>query len=159
MRCLLILKGSALLFKRDMVDAIVEGRKCQTRRFLSKNPRSPWWEGGCRYQPGKEFGVQGGRGMGAVTQARVTGLRKEPLGHISEIGALWEGFVAGQNPHGWFETARDAFMAYFRMIHRSEPPLEKEVWVVTFEALNAEAVFQYAIDDYFGIEALAGVGE
>lgn len=131
-----------MLFKREMVDAILAGRKTQTRRPLSDNPRSPWWRERCRFQPGKEFGVQGGRGMRSIRRAVVTAVRQERLGDISNDDAAAEGFEAGFDSDqdrgvvtGWI-SPREAFWRYIRKIHRGKVDEDTLVWVVEFELLE-----------------------
>lgn len=128
--------GPPMLFKREMVDAILEGRKTQTRRPLSDNPRSPWWREKCRLQPGKEFGIQGGRGMASCARAVVTGLERQALGEIDAFAAEAEGFPLPDDPFQGTAFALDAFWAYFARIHKGKVDEGMPVWVVEFRLLE-----------------------
>ena len=48
--------------------------KTVTRRLVSDNPRSPWFEGGCSLKAGRDYAVCPGRGKNAIGRVR-TGTR------------------------------------------------------------------------------------
>lgn len=120
-----------MLFKQVLVDAILEGRKTQTRRPVNyQNPRSPYWYEHCKYQPGVGFKIQGG--LGGEAYAVVTALRQEEFGAISEADAVAEGFVAGENHHGMFPSARQAFWAYVEGLYGDFVKRTDLFWVIEF---------------------------
>jgi hypothetical protein len=120
-----------MIFRPELIPAVLSGEKTETRRPVSDNPRSPWWRERCKLQPGHTYAACPGRGKSAVARIRVTHwLVQESLYMIDDAGARREGF-----------RSRDAFLAYFARLH-GEPPtvekwsrtfLEQRVWVVRFE--------------------------
>lgn len=127
-----------MLFKQVLVDAILEGRKTQTRRPQNfTNPRSHYWYERCRYQPGVRFGIQGGRGMRASAYAVVTGLRVEELGAISEEDAIAEGFgPPDDSVTRW--SARDEFLRYVYSLYGDRVKQTDLFWVIEFELERSE---------------------
>lgn len=74
-----------MMFAPDLAQAIVDGRKTETRRPAT-------FPGPCRYQPGRTYAVQPGRGERAIAHIRVLNVLIEPLGAITHHGATAEGF-------------------------------------------------------------------
>lgn len=75
-----------MIFKQEMVDAILSGRKTVTRRRVKYEDtgfeirRVP-----CRYRPGKTYAVQPGRGKKGVARILVLSVQTGPLGHSHEL--------------------------------------------------------------------------
>jgi uncharacterized protein YqfB (UPF0267 family) len=88
-----------MIFRAELVRQIRTGRKTMTRRPAKVEP-------GCRYQPGKSYAVQPGRGQSATCRIHVTSVRKELVGEIAFADARAEGFA----------TTED-FKAYWIAIH------------------------------------------
>lgn len=74
-----------VIFAPDLAQAIVEGRKTQTRRPAT-------YPGPCRYQLGRTYAVQPGRGKPGIARIRILNAFVEPLGMITHAGAIAEGF-------------------------------------------------------------------
>ena len=79
-------------FRPELAQAVLDGRKTVTRRLVSPNPRSPWFEGGCSLKVDHTYAVCPGRGKNAIGRARIVGVRREPLGWLSDDEAQCEGF-------------------------------------------------------------------
>lgn len=79
-------------FRHELAEAVIDGRKTQTRRATSTNPRSPWFAGGCRLVVGRDYAVCPGRGKNAVGRVVVEAVDKVRLGDISHADAQAEGF-------------------------------------------------------------------
>lgn len=118
-------------FRPELAAQVLAGAKTQTRRPTTMSPRSPWYEGGCSLTPGRTYAVCPGRGKPAVGRVRVTAVRREALGAITEDDARREGF-----------ESRAAFLDYWRAMHGDVDPAQP-VWVVEFVALIA-ACTQFA---------------
>lgn len=115
-----------MIFKRELAEKIVAGEKTATRRVMSDNRRSPWWEGGCAYLVGQTFAVQPGRGIPRIAEARITRVYAQPLGHMTEADALAEGF----RPDG-SGSALYHFDAAWEQINGEYFP-DEIVWVIEF---------------------------
>lgn len=63
-----------MIFRADSVEAILKGRKTQTRRVVKDV---------CKYRVGQHYSVQPGRGRREVARVQITGIRREPLSNIS----------------------------------------------------------------------------
>ncbi|MBC7092689.1 ASCH domain-containing protein [Candidatus Bipolaricaulota bacterium] len=105
-----------LLFKREHAELILSGRKTQTRRLGRKR-----WKTGSIHQ------CRLSRRAEPFALVRITGVRRERLGDISEEDARREGY-------GSAEEYRKAF----ERIYGFWDP-EAEVWVVDFELTGREA--------------------
>jgi hypothetical protein len=112
-----------MIFKPELAALVVAGEKTVTRRLCSDNPRSPWWFERCAYQRGKVFTVNPGRGVVRIGEARVTHVRRMPLGHLSLSEARAEGFASSRE-----------FREAFAGINGEYDP-ELMVWRVEFVAL------------------------
>lgn len=111
-----------MIFRKELAAAIVLGEKTATRRLAVDSERAMWrrqepW----RYQPGKRFAVQPGRGVDGVTMAIVTARRMDPLSAVTSADARREGFAT-----------RDDFVTAWREINGSYDP-DQRVHVVEFE--------------------------
>jgi hypothetical protein len=74
-----------VIFKPDMAQAILDGRKTQTRR-----PAKPGLP--CTYRVGKTYAIQPGRGKHAVGRLLVTSVTLVPFMPMPEEDAHAEGF-------------------------------------------------------------------
>lgn len=113
-----------MIFRKDLAEKVMAGRKTVTRRLVSENPNSPWWIERCRYPEGKEFTVNPGRGKLNIGRARVVSCERVVLGHPSEAEARREGFA----------TAAE-FEEGFAGINGNYDP-EASVWRVELEAVR-----------------------
>ena len=64
-------------------------------------------------------------GWAERSRIKITEIREERLGDITEADAVREGFVS-----------RDAFLAYFGTLHKGPIDLTLPVWVVSFEVVT-----------------------
>jgi hypothetical protein len=103
-----------LLFKPEHAELIVSGRKTQTRRLGRK-----------RWKVGSVHQCRTSRRAKPFALVRITGVRRECLGGISEEDARREGY-------GSVEAYRKAFA---RIYGFWDP--EAEVWVVDFELVES----------------------
>lgn len=82
-----------MIFRPDLVERILAGRKTVTRRLASDNPASPWWRERCGLTRGRDYAVCPGRGKCAVGRIRVTRAALEQLGWLNTLEARREGFA------------------------------------------------------------------
>ena len=102
-----------MIFRPELVDLIVAGRKTETRRPVKPGV-------GCRYQPGRSYAVQPGRGKRAVCRIDVRSARLECVGDIDDAAARREGF-----------DSREGFLDYWRGLYGSME-LGQKVWAIAF---------------------------
>lgn len=88
-----------MIFRPDMVAAILAGTKNVTRRISNDGICV------CRYQFGRTYAVQPGRGQAAVARIRITSEpRLEKVSEITEDEARREGFASIAEFRGrWLE--------------------------------------------------------
>ena len=87
-----------MIFKQEMVDAILSGRKTVTRRPAkfrqvdegTRNERSEWLP--CRYEAGKTYAVQPGRGKKGVARIRVLSVTRSYMHELDDAEVRAEGF-------------------------------------------------------------------
>jgi len=111
------------------LEAVLLGKKHQTRRIVKPNEVLVPEVGAYRvmsgkravYQVGKNYAVQPNRGKKSVARILMTGIRHEPIAHISEADAIAEGFAS-----------RQAFINTWQAIHGKTTDLEQMVWVLEF---------------------------
>lgn len=80
-------------FRPELAEAVMAGRKTVTRRLVSANPQSPWWEHECGYRVGQEVAVCPGRGKHQIGKAVVVSVGRMTLGILSRAEAQAEGFA------------------------------------------------------------------
>ncbi len=106
---------TGLIFRPELVEKILTGEKTETRRKVREGEA-------CRYEVGKTYALQPGRGKKAVGRIRITGVRREHLGQMSHHKALREGF-----------TGTGEFLRYWQMLYGPFVPDLVEVWAIRFE--------------------------
>lgn len=135
------------------INDVLSGRKWQTRRLVKAGERSNEWHmdgpedmrinevlvnrakpdifgmtiARQVYGLDKTYAVQPGRGKKSVARIRITSIRRERVGDISEADARAEGFA----------NAAD-FLETFRRIN-PKSTLDSDVWVIEFELVEAAA--------------------
>lgn len=101
-----------MIFRPELAKLVLQQRKSQTRR-IADGPV-------CRYEVGKSYAVQPGRGKKAVCRITVTDVHLERLGAISLKDARREGF-----------RTTGEFFDYWRGLHRTVNE-SLPVWVISF---------------------------
>jgi hypothetical protein len=92
-----------VIFKPEMVEKILAGKKSVTRRPVK------WEDTGfevrnlpCRYEVGKTYAVQPGRGQKAVARIRIKDVRRGLISGVDDAEARLEGFTSsGMFPVYW----------------------------------------------------------
>ncbi len=108
-----------MIFAPAMVHKVVNGVKTQTRRLVE--PDKP-----CRYEVGKDYAVQPGRGKEAVARIRIKSVRKEKLGAMKPHEAVKEGFRSWGG-----DSAVLRFVDYWTKL-QGKWDRDQEVWVLDF---------------------------
>lgn len=137
-----------MIFKDELCQAVLDGNKTQTRRLVRVEERYisngaipatvyAWHK--IKWQVGRTYAIQPGRGKKAVGRFRLTEIRQERLQDIDEAGAIAEGVQRGK----WYKagdlsvffSAREMFGALWDSIHRKGDRWvdNPEVWVLEFE--------------------------
>ena len=111
-------------FRPELAQAVLDGRKTVTRRLVSSNPRSPWFEGGCSLKVGQDYAICPGRGKHAIGRTRVVSVELERLNWVDADEAIREGFPTVL-----------AFREAFTAINGGYDP-HALVWRVGLEALR-----------------------
>ena len=106
-----------MIFQPELVELILAGRKTQTRRLAGIND--------CRYQVGRDYAVQPGRGKKGVARVLVTAVRRETEGDISLADARAEGF-----------KNRTEFRRYWTALYGRPSVPGRRVWVISFELVR-----------------------
>lgn len=101
-----------MIFRTELAKLIVQQRKSQTRRVVTSTT--------CRYEIGKSYAVQPGRGKPAICRITITDIRQERLGQITLRDAKREGFVTTQE-----------FFDYWAELYGGVDR-EQRVWVISF---------------------------
>lgn len=114
-----------ILFAAEHEQAVLEGTKTQTRRV---------WAKGCRVTVGNAYWAHVGSWIiDPFARLRVTALRRERLGAITQADAQAEGY-----------STPESFLGAFYRINRLRTPraqtraLSAQVWVVTFELAQGD---------------------
>ena len=111
-----------MIFRPELAAAVMAGRKTVTRRLLSANPRSPWFQDRCGYSVGQVVAVCPGRGKHRIGEAVVTSVDRMALGLVDDREARREGF-----------ENRAAFVEAWTAINGSYDP-EAVVWRIGLRA-------------------------
>lgn len=109
-------------FQGDLAELVMAGKKTETRRLLSDNPRSPWYKRECGFKVGRDYAVCRGRGKGPqIGRIEIIKTFQQPLDEIDEAGAVAEGCA---------DVAE-----YFELFEKINGALARDirVWVVRFE--------------------------
>jgi hypothetical protein len=122
---------------------ILDNNKTATRRLVNPNdrlldnPKRVETNGRTKWQVGRSYAIQPGRGQTAVGRIRMTGIHKQPLGQMTTEDAVAEGY-----------PSLDDFQQAWLKIHNDFDP-DLVVWVLTFtreptaeEKARAERVAQ-----------------
>jgi uncharacterized protein YqfB (UPF0267 family) len=118
-----------VIFRPELARLIRAGRKTQTRRPARVEPV-------CRYQPGKTYAVQPGRGQFAVCRIHVTTVRKELAGEIAFADARQEGFATTEEfKAAWVAIHDKAWLEHeHAMLDEAElddgQVLDRDVWIM-----------------------------
>jgi hypothetical protein len=113
-----------MIFKQQMVDAILEGQKTVTRRPVKylDGPERERMAASCRYKVGKDYAIQPGRGQKAVGRIRILAIDQRPLyvGNRAEAGE--EARAEGFNRWGEFRAYWIKLYGRFdaQVVHRIE---------------------------------------
>jgi hypothetical protein len=93
-------------FRPELAALVMAGEKTVTRRLVSDNPNSPWWEGGCKLKVARmrtdggwdpTYAVCPGRGKNAIGRVRIVAVDGPiPLGILTIAEARHEGFASPQ---------------------------------------------------------------
>lgn len=111
-----------MIFRPELVEKVLAGEKTVTRRPVKTtvngigratsqmplNLLAP-----CRYEAGKDYALQPGRGKKAVGRIRVLDVRREPLAEVDTADARREGFYGGPE-----------FAAYWSRLYGSYDPTQ-----------------------------------
>jgi hypothetical protein len=114
-----------VIFKPELAERILRGEKTQTRRIPSDNPRSPWFDAGRSFTPGRTYAIQPGRSKPSVGRVEILAVSREVLGSIVPGDAEAEGF-----------SNREEFFDYWRRLH-GDIDLDAEVWALRFRLETA----------------------
>jgi len=105
---------------------ILEDKKTATRRLVNPNdrlldnPKRVEANGRIKWQVGRTYALQPGRGQKAVGRIRITDIHKQPLGQMTIEDAVAEGY-----------PSLDDFRQIWLQIHDDFDP-DLAVWVITF---------------------------
>lgn len=102
-----------MIFQPQLAKLVLQGRKSQTRRKVQPGKQP-------RYQAGKSYAIQPGRGKPAVGRITVTDVQIAYLGDIDLRDAKREGFAT-----------RQEFVDYWTSLHGRFDP-DVRVWVISF---------------------------
>jgi hypothetical protein len=130
-----------MLFSKDMLEAVLAGRKTQTRRPVKDGERLVW-RTYCLSKPAvravltptnrkkwmvtDDVAVCPGRGKKAVARIEITSINVEAASVISEADARAEGF-----------DSREAFFDKLRSLYGADVDLNAGYWVITFKLVQS----------------------
>jgi uncharacterized protein YhfF len=112
-------------FRPELAAMVMAGTKTVTRRVMSSNPRSPWFEGGCKLVVGRDYAVCPGRGREQLGRVRCIGVSASTMGAVDDAEARREGCADAA-----------AFRALIERIHGSFDP-DLKVWRIEMEQIDA----------------------
>lgn len=127
-----------MIFRPELARLILAGKKTQTRRIIKPD------EDECRYQPGRTYAVQPGRGKEEIGRIAVTAVRDELLDSITFEDAREEGFrTRAEFARYWLHLHDSAWLDRFpdedpatdaQVLDRfTSRHGHKRVWVLTFQ--------------------------
>jgi len=140
-----------MLFKPKLCEAILEGRKTQTRRVVKLPPDGEvlcsWetgkpsyvWNGRVKWQIDRTYAVQPGRGKKAVGRIRIIAIRRERLQDIKTSDIVAEGVFPDESYLGSANRYRHPFVALWVSINTKKGTRwtdNPEVWVLEFELVT-----------------------
>lgn len=153
-----------MIFKPELAAKILSGEKTQTRRPVHEGDEYlPYFEiyrtcfvvnefpslikdvkGKHRYEVGKTYAVQPGRGKAAIGRIRLTDIRREDVRNISEEDACAEGFGPVVHPRvaflyvwtGFYDPIGHRFPLYNRDLLIDRPAALYDAWALTFEVVK-----------------------
>lgn len=112
-----------MIFKPELAQAVLDGRKTVTRRAMSDNPRSPWSRLRCAYRPGKQYAVQPGRAKRAIGHLEIISVKRSDL-RLDDAEAQREGFdsaiafkQAWTAMHGSYRARQVVWRLEFAYVH------------------------------------------
>lgn len=112
-------------FQPHLAELVMSGRKTVTRRLVSGNERSPWFDGGCSLKVGRDYAICPGRGKDAIGRVKIKHVRRERLGMLTGAEAYREGF-------GGPSEFQDAFKAI-----NGSYDADAIVWRIEFEVATS----------------------
>ncbi len=115
---------------------VLDGTKTQTRRVCDAGKM-------CKYDVGKTYSVQPGRGKKGVGRIRILGIHNGPLQEISEKDARAEGCRAEIDIRVGYCREITAIGVFHRLWDSIQPAGRRRddnpwVWVIEFELVKAE---------------------
>jgi hypothetical protein len=120
-----------MIFRADMISAILEGRKTQTRRPVKQGDSlepftADWCEvrdlnGRTRWNEGRRYSICPGRGKPRVGLIRIFRITRERLDQITDGNARAEGFAC-----------REEFLSRWQELYPASN-LSEDVWVLEFD--------------------------
>lgn len=99
-----------MIFRPDMIEPILAGRKTQTRR-----PAPVGTE--CRYKVGQDYAVQPGRSKRSIARIRIVSIDRVPVGSLTVEDARAEGF---RSPQGFYDRWSEFYGGIFGYCWRIE---------------------------------------
>lgn len=106
-----------MIFRPLLVAAILEGRKTVTRRSRRHGEA-------CKYQEGRTYAIQPGRGAEALARILILSVEESTPGAVDDAEALLEGFATAA-----------AFQSYWTGLYGSYDP-DTPVWRIRFELVT-----------------------
>ena len=98
-----------VIFGAELVGKILAGQKTVTRRRLHGSDTGIGWRGPSRYQAGKVYAVQPGRGKQHVGHIHVWNVYPERLGRMTYVDAQSEGFTSLLDFTSYWETLHGGY--------------------------------------------------
>jgi ASCH domain len=147
-----------MIFRAELAQLVVKGRKTQTRRVANGKPS--------RYEIGHDYAVQPGRGKSQICRVTILDRRVERLGDLCYEDAVAEGFrsradfarywlrlhAIDKRRHDPAGLSSDEVLALWQARHGAT-----RVWVITF-ALTRPLVLRVADRPVYLQRAGAGAG-
>lgn len=115
-----------MIFRPRLAALVLCGEKTVTRRAVSPNPRSPWYQRECALVVGRTYSVQPGRGIPGIGFIRILYVERVALDYLGDLEAQEEGFPGAADFEETWEALHDGY----------DP--EDLVWRVQFEYVGPE---------------------